>query len=343
MNDSAVVTPKNNLPLRTNAELVIESSIVVFIDTLAILGNLMVVVAFTRNRYLRTVTNTFIVTLSLADIAMAVFPMPLSASVLAKGDWLHGETLCILQGFSVHFLAFVSLQIMALTALNRYFKVMRPSQCRKVFTHRKTLCMVLGSCIFSGLALGFALYPQASQSFIFHPGKVICVRLHYSFFASQIYTIISSLLFVVLPAMVITGCYTQVFRKIRSHNKRQRYLQRENIIRNRIAVNGCSGSPERLSTANELGSIPQGLSQAEIIITRTLFGTVLGFFLCWVPCFVIDIVDVLASDWLNRRVYLTYTYLAYTSSAINPIIYGILNPSFRKEFTSILRCESPPR
>ena len=68
-----------------------------------------------------------------------------------------------------------------------------------------------------------------------------------------------------------------------------------------------------------------------------MFAIVIAFFLCWIPCIVIDLVDISRDDWFDRRVYLAYTYFAYTSSAINPIIYGIMNRSFRVEYLKFLR------
>jgi hypothetical protein len=119
-------------------------------------------------------------------------------------------------------------------------------------------------------------------------------------------------------------CYIKVFQKLRQHN--QQLHQR---------ISGLQlGQPDAALHQES------ALSRSKIAITRTLFGTVLGFFICWIPCFLIDVLDVMRDDWFDRRVYLLYMYLAYTSSAINPLIYGILNPSFRKEFFNMIRCKS---
>ena len=48
----------------------------------------------------------------------------------------------------------------------------------------------------------------------------------------------------------------------------------------------------------------------------------------------IDIVDAfLGSEWeLTRGTYYVYTIFGITSSAINPIIYGVMNRSYRKAY-----------
>ena len=57
------------------------------------------------------------------------------------------------------------------------------------------------------------------------------------------------------------------------------------------------------------------------------------FSLFWIPIILIDIVDAIQGRWsFPREAYLTYTCLALISSAINPLIYGVLNTNFRKEY-----------
>ena len=40
---------------------------------------------------------------------------------------------------------------------------------------------------------------------------------------------------------------------------------------------------------------------------------------------------------LPRQVYLTYAFLAYLSSTINPFVYGATSGLFRREYKAILR------
>ena len=76
------------------------------------------------------------------------------------------------------------------------------------------------------------------------------------------------------------------------------------------------------------------ISIEDIKVTKILFATVVGFILCWTPVLVIDIVDAfLGSEWeLTRGTYYMYTIFGITSSAINPIIYGVMNRSYRRAY-----------
>ena len=76
--------------------LVVKSAILVFIMTSAVLGNALVIVGVARFHRLRSVANSFLVSLAFADMLVALFVMPFSASQEIAGRWLFGETPIIL-------------------------------------------------------------------------------------------------------------------------------------------------------------------------------------------------------------------------------------------------------
>lgn len=298
---------------RTTVSAVADVGVLFLINITAIVGNTVLGISFYQNGLLRSVTNELVLALVGSDILMSLVAMPLSEGSLIAGEWIFGSNLCHIQGFLVHFLAFFSLQIMALTAVNRYYRVMRPYLYKKIFTPGQTGLMIMAAGLFSFSILASITFGQQGNLFVFHPGKAICVSLHRSVRSSQVYTIFSGIAFVFLPAFIIIWCYFQVFKAIRKHFRRL---------------------AERKINSNSLSS----LNSAEIIVTRTVCVIVIAFFLCWIPCLVIDFVDIMRDDWFNRRVYLAYAYFAYTSSAINPFIYGVMNRSFRKQFSKMLKC-----
>ena len=310
-NDSRAVIP-NTLLNRSMGQVVADVGPLFLINLTALFGNTLLCVAFVKNNHLRSVTNMFVLTLAVSDIVMSLTCMPLSEGSLIAGEWIFGDLLCHIQGFLAHFLAFLSLQMMAITAVNRYFRVIKPDLYKKIFTPGYTSLILLSASLLSVGILGSIAFAQHGNLFVFHPGKAVCVSLYRNLISTQIYTIFSSFTFVFLPAIVIIWCYTKVFRSIRSHFRRL-----------------AAGKMSSTSTNN--------INPAEVVVTRTVFAIVIAFFICWIPCIVIDLVDITRDAWFDRRVYLAYTYFAYTSSAINPIIYGIMNRSFRVEYLKLLR------
>ena len=303
----------NTLMNRSMGQVVADVGPLFLINLTALFGNTLLCIAFIKNNHLRSVTNIFVLTLAVSDIVMSLTCMPLSEGSLLAGEWIFGDLLCHIQGFLAHFLAFLSLEMMAITAANRYFRVIKQDLYKKIFTPGYTTLIILSASLLSVGILASITFAQHGNLFVFHPGKAICVNLYRSLISTQIYTIFSSVTFVFLPAIVIIWCYTKVFRSIRRHFRRL--------------------AARKMSSASI-----NSMNPAEIVVTRTVFAIVIAFFICWIPCIVIDLVDITRDAWFDRRVYLAYTYFAYTSSAINPIIYGIMNRSFRVEYLKLLKC-----
>ena len=74
-------------------------------------------------------------------------------------------------------------------------------------------------------------------------------------------------------------------------------------------------------------------------MARTLLIIVVFFNLCWIPILTIDFVDTISQRYnFPSEVYVAYTFLATISSALNPLIYGVMNKSFRRNYLKVLRC-----
>ncbi|XP_028514443.1 melatonin receptor type 1C-like [Exaiptasia diaphana] len=290
------------------AESAVSSSLIVA----ATLGNFLVLWIVYRNRNLRTIPNQFVISLAVSDILMAGICAPPCLSVLVAGRRTFSNFVCQLQGFAIACLACVSLLTMMLVAVNRYFLIVRPQKYQRIFTPTNTKLMIVSVWILS--LMEPLPYLLSGHHYEYHPGKVFCFQV----LRINFYTLLGYV-YVVVPLVILTACYWKVFRVLRQHKVRVRKL--------------------RSSCAFDCTSSRQVVSFEDINVTRTLFITVCGFLICWIPISIVDFIGFFQGTWaLPRQVYLMYTFLGQLSTTLNPVIYGVMNKTFREEYKKMLCC-----
>ena len=119
----------------------------------------------------------------------------------------------------------VSTLTLALTAINRYFKIVRPNLYRKVFTEKNAKVIVMAAW---GLALvDLVVIMAAGHKFQFHPGKFFCFQENELSPATlYLYGYLG------LPVVALLFCYLKVFHVWRSRNRR---LQASNAHKMRVS------------------------------------------------------------------------------------------------------------
>lgn len=274
-------------------------------------GNALVCLAFYRNRRLRTITNFYVLSLAVADITATISVFPVSAIAAGLRKWPFNFDFCQFNGFVTYFWAQMSVNILTLTAVNRYFCIIKPHLYPALFTKKKTLCLILlvllvtfTACLTAALAAPILV--EWDNFYLFCSVSEDQINKGFSIFISGSVTSTLSLIFF---------CYGSVYRAIRQHN---------------LAVN-----PSLQDSTSQVV-----LSAHEIQASRVLLATVLGFCVCWIPATAVRSLQTFAhislpSFWLSFS-----TIFAAFSSWINPIIYGVMNRAMRKEFLKSLRCQS---
>ena len=277
------------------------------INIVAFFGNLLTCYAVYRNQRLRTLPNMFVIALGVSDILMSTFCMPFSVVTLFHGRWMFGESFCRFDGFAALTFGLASLQTMGLIAVSRYFCVVKPEKYAVLFKKQRSLLYI--AVVWCAALVG-SLPPIYIKNgrFEFQPGKAMCL---YTFESNIAYTVFIECVYVAAPLTIITICYAKVFRTV-------------------------SRSNQVFSQQNNLQQLRANVEEAKV--TKTLAAVMVGFTCCWLPISVMDNIDAARGEHtLQRQVYLTYAFLIYLSSTMNPFIYGATNRQFRREYKVILR------
>lgn len=304
-----------SLEERQTGIIVVEAASLILLNVVSLAGNLLICWAVYRNRSLRTTTNLYIIALAVSDLSSAIFVMPFSSGVLITGDWMYGSFYCNIQGFFVVLNIYVSPCLMALTAFNRYIRIVRTSIYHKLFSMRK--CKIWITAVWA-IVIAYILTQVlvGNQAIRFVPAYAVCSTTHLKSTQKIAHYSIVIPAFVAAPIVITSVCYFKIFRSIRLHNR-----------------NVLPSLQSRSSTVS--------ISSREVRISISLFVMVIVFAICWIPLWVLALLfrfQLVKS--LSRNVTLFISFLVFVSSTINPFIYAGMNRSFRSEIRRICSSES---
>ena len=285
------------LPPRSVGLIVFESSMSAILLLSAFFGNSILLVALYRKPRLRSSTGIMIAALAVTDLLNACIPGSLFFYSLATGNMTLDSFGCQMCGFFLHFLTYASMSTMALSAINRFFCVLKPHAYKRVFTYRRSLVYILSLWLFVAVVVFIPVF-SGWATFAFNPLMASCILSFADPKMEVGYTSFIVGFFVVLCLGIITFCYIRVLRFIRQHNA---------------------------NTAS--------LPTQEIHLTKALFVLVFTFAVLWIPAFLTIVLFrlILRTSRTSREMVLVVPYLMSLSSALNPWIYGVMSPLVRNK------------
>ena len=312
MNTTAESTPA--IAGRSKATIAAETSILLLIGLVTLTGNLLVIISIYRKPSLRTITNYFVLSLSITDILASLLGLPPTIAWSSENHFFEvfGKGTCIFQGLLISGLTYTSVITITLMAVNRFVRVCKPDKYRSWF-NKKTSLIMIGAVWITVFTLQLIVLCGGENKFAyvrFFGHKLTCgLMFNRKHKASQIIGRIVLVGILVVPSAIITFCYFKVFKKIRQHKR--------NVA----------------PTSNR----SLGTSVQEIKVTWTLFAVLIGYCLTWIPVIIITMLsNLFGSRSLPHQVHLVVLFSGFSSSAINPVIYGVLNRAFRNEYQRIL-------
>ena len=86
----------------------------------AVLGNLMVICIITTHRSMRTVTNYFLLNLTIADLVTIIFNATFNYIFMLNGHWPFGRLYCVVNNFITNLTIAASVFTITITSIDRY-------------------------------------------------------------------------------------------------------------------------------------------------------------------------------------------------------------------------------
>ncbi|XP_038045098.1 melatonin receptor type 1B-B-like [Patiria miniata] len=298
------------------------ASVLILTSIFGFVGNVMVLITVSLSRKLRTVTNVFVVTLSISDLISCVFLPWQVVAVLSEDGWPLPQAYWICQLTSVMLTIGnnCTINMLALIAVNRWIGVTksRATTCR-VYTCRNIACMVAFSVIIP-IFVSVILPLIGIGEMGYEPLYSSCSWVKdnpYSF----VQNIVIGVLHFPIQFTVICACYVSIFRYVLKSSRR---VAGHDIP----SVSGVISGAER--------AMRKRFWKRQIAVTKNLVYIVLAYIICLLP-FSVSVIP-LGYDWSIRMTPYAAAIMNF-NTFLNPIIYATSHPDFKETFGCMVRCK----
>ncbi|XP_050420376.1 gastrin/cholecystokinin type B receptor-like isoform X2 [Adelges cooleyi] len=297
----------------------------------AAIANSVVIVVVIKYHYMRSVTNYFLVNLSIADLLVTFICMPMAVCQSITGLWLYGEPMCkltsYLQGVSVG----ASVFTIAAMSIDRYLAIEHSMSFRKVLNRKSTIYVILALWLVSMIIFGPVLWVRQTESVELGDDPILIDAIHRyglawciedwgtahtksSTLSKHAYGVLCFVLVYATPGLLVTGAYTLMGRRL-------------------WAVRPPFDDQQGMISVQQVRMVRERRR-----VARILFFLAVIFALCWLPynllTLFLDLDLSLSQIGLDQECLMKWypftLLLGHANSAINPLLYCFMTRNFRR-------------
>ncbi|XP_043561165.1 type-2 angiotensin II receptor [Chiloscyllium plagiosum] len=282
---------------------------------LGFIGNSVVIAVLCHRSHLKTVSNIYIINLSIADLVF-LSTLPIWAVYYATGySWHFGSVMCKICSSLVSLNLYASIYFITCMSFDRYMVILHPfgSQSEKSLCQAR--CVIILVWTLALVATFPAIYFLRAH-YLENLGNTVCAMVYppeNSDHWSAAMSLMKNTLGFFIPFTVISACYGSVAyhlmrMDVREKNKRKR-------------------------------------DKALWMV----FAVVLAFFICWLPFHVLTFLDALSKmNFITNCRTITaidtampiVICLGFANSCINPFIYYFMEDHFQVQLTDMAQSGS---
>ncbi|KAM7095837.1 putative G-protein coupled receptor [Ciconia maguari] len=325
-----------SVPEQSIAQEVVGLLCMVLLTLTALVANTVVMVVILKTPLLRKFI--FVCHLCVVDLLSAIFLMPLG--IISSSSCFNRVIYSIAECQGLIFLnvCFISASILTISIISveRYYYIVHPMRYEVKMTIRLAVAGVIFIWVKSVLITVLALvgWPQGNGA----TSASRCTVYWSPGAHKKVFVIIFSIVCFVLPTIIIFAVYCSVYRVARMASLQHVPVpaqaavprHRSDSIASQVTIITTRNLPlPRLMPERFLGS-------NKAILTLVL---IVGQFLCcWLPFFAFHLHSSVAAGTAGGgHGEMVVTWIAYSSFAINPFFYGLLNRQIREELARLRR------
>ncbi|XP_026779519.2 trace amine-associated receptor 13c-like [Pangasianodon hypophthalmus] len=269
---------------------------------LTMCGNLLVIISVFHFKQLHTPTNMLLLSLAVSDFFVGAFLLSPMLIWTIESCWIFGRSFCSSFWLITGFLTASSIYNIALIAVDRYLALSIPFlYMNRVSVRITCIVIVFDWCVVVAYNLALFYFSGNFKGFIICPGECFL-------FLNEVWTVIDLIYSFIFPLSVIIILYTRVFMIAKKHATAIRELN--NHIRPKTQKITSHSMKSERKAAKVLGIL------------------VAVFLMCLLPYFINSLLgDVIE---IQTKTFQKLVIVVYLNSTINPVIYALFYPWFRR-------------
>ncbi|XP_067358807.1 trace amine-associated receptor 13c-like [Channa argus] len=286
--------------LRHPSEAVLLYTLLAFVSLLTVTLNILIIFSISYFQQLHTPTNNLLLSLAVCDMGVGLLVMPIEGLRYIETCWLLGRLMCALSPYVFYGLVSTSLGHMVLISIVRYLTICHPLQHNTKITITNvniSICLCWTSAfIYNGLIL---------MDHMGNPDRFSSCRGECVVVINHIPGTVDLFITFVGPCSVMVVLYMKVFLVAVSQVR---------VIRSQTAATTAKAAPTTRKSQTKAA--------------RTLGILVVVFLICFCPY----VYPILAAEQnsTNLSYYSILTWIMLLNSCLNPLIYALFYPWFRK-------------
>ncbi|XP_071794575.1 melatonin receptor type 1B-A-like [Asterias amurensis] len=348
MNDTgitnATIMPTDDRSLYSYETRIGLACVWVLVSILGLVGNSLVIWSVILSKKLRTVTNTFVVQLGVADFWTCLSYPWVCVALLSKGTWpLESDVPCVIAAIQLHTGLGASLYTLASIALNRMVLITQPvSSYRWWYSPRKVAVMIAMTWVIPCIVT-FLPPILGIGSIGYDPQDNTCSDKDGHPRASE-YSLVQTVGLYPIPALIIICSYSSIYIHLKRHFIKQKKCRSVKMSKSATKIKGdrdafvimsfniatCAESGR--GAATNVNRNRKQIGREQLSITKNLFLVFCIFTLLQSPYFISLVIP-------SGQTFALYgVTIAAFNVCVNPVLYALHHPHFKVVVLKIAHC-----
>ncbi|XP_058248437.1 trace amine-associated receptor 13c-like [Hemibagrus wyckioides] len=269
---------------------------------LTVCGNLLVIISVLHFKQLHTPTNMLVLSLAVSDFFVGVFVMMPMFVWTIESCWIFGRDYCTVFWIICGFLLLLTIYNITLIAVDRYLALSNPFLYMNRVSVRITRVVIVFDWCMVGVYILTLMHFNGNFTI-----SVMCSGECF-YFLNEVWIVIDLIYAFIFPLSVIIILYTRVFVIAKKHATAIREL------------NNHTRPKTQKITSHSMKSERKAAKVLGILVSV--------FLMCLLPYFIYSLLGDIIE--LQTEIIQKLVIILYLNSTINPVIYALFYPWFRR-------------